>query len=369
MNWIRGIIIGLDPGVNFGIAILDVHGKVVNLVTKRNVKRSDVIKYITKFGRPLIVTSDVNPPPRTVEKIAHAFGCKLFIPEKSLTTKEKYRLTKEYHKLIKTDHETDALASCIKAWKHYRKFLKTIENTLNKYGLSTYYSEVVRKLLKEKRENIIKIIDELIAKERKIVEIEKRRSKEREIILKLEKKLVKKKQEVEYLRKELALLNRRLASVSTKLKIFSKIKLSLRELKKLREENRKMRKYIELLRKIEILSKNNLVPVLKMSMVSPKLLEELEKYIGLRDRVILLNTNENLTFLNQFGIKCLLAEKPPARNLLGKLEFPVIPKQSIPIHTVYGIDAVEEEKLEKVLAKFRKEGLIEWLKEYRKRRE
>ena len=58
---VRGLIVGIDPGITTGIAILDLYGNVVKVCSKRNMGKNEIIRTITNFGHPLIITSDVNP--------------------------------------------------------------------------------------------------------------------------------------------------------------------------------------------------------------------------------------------------------------------------------------------------------------------
>ncbi|WP_256202464.1 DUF460 domain-containing protein [Sulfuracidifex tepidarius] len=85
----RRTIVGLDPGLEVGIAILDVHGKLLLLDTKRSIDREEIISIISNYGTPIMVATDVNPVPDTVKKIASALGCKLFVPEREMSAEEK----------------------------------------------------------------------------------------------------------------------------------------------------------------------------------------------------------------------------------------------------------------------------------------
>jgi len=77
-----------------------------------------LIKEIIKYGKPLIIASDVNPAPKAIEKIAKNLGSKLFFPEKSLTNLEKEKIIKNFKEKIKSSHEKDALAASLKSLKN-----------------------------------------------------------------------------------------------------------------------------------------------------------------------------------------------------------------------------------------------------------
>jgi predicted RNase H-like nuclease (RuvC/YqgF family) len=154
----RALIVGIDPGVSTGIAILDTKGELIAVASKRYAKRSEITKYITKFGNPVIIASDVNPPPESVKKIAKALGCKLFYPEVSLSNAEKNEIVKKYEI---GGHQKDALAAGIKAFKsHHELFLK-IKDVATKLELEDIFDEIVIKLIKEKADNIADAIEKI----------------------------------------------------------------------------------------------------------------------------------------------------------------------------------------------------------------
>lgn len=154
----KALIIGIDPGLNTGIAILDTKGNLIAVTSKRYAKRSEITKYITKFGNPVIVASDVNPPSESVKKIAKAFGCKLFYPEVSLSNIEKNKIVKKYK--IR-GHQKDALAASIKAFKSYHELFSKIEDATTKLKLENIFDEIVIKLIKGKADNIADAIEKI----------------------------------------------------------------------------------------------------------------------------------------------------------------------------------------------------------------
>ncbi len=116
------IIVGLDPGTTTGIAALNLSGELVDLTSSRGLSSSDVIEWIAARGRPLVVASDVFPTPGSVEKVKRAFNAVLFSPGGDIPAEEKIALGKEFG--YKNDHERDALAAAISAFKKYKnKFL------------------------------------------------------------------------------------------------------------------------------------------------------------------------------------------------------------------------------------------------------
>jgi len=135
----RYIIVGVDPGIETGLAILDLDLKPITIMSGRNLDREEIIQHITKCGVPVLIATDKNPPPEMVEKLAASLGVKLYIPDRSLSNSEKDVLVDEYVRSygvsIKTTHERDALASCLKAYKAFEEKFIQIANRLNEIGL------------------------------------------------------------------------------------------------------------------------------------------------------------------------------------------------------------------------------------------
>ncbi len=116
------IIVGLDPGTTTGIAALNLSGDLVDLTSSRGLSSSDVIEWIAARGRSLLVATDVFPTPGGVEKVKRAFNAVLYSPGGDIPAEEKIALGKEFG--YKNDHERDALAAAISAFKKYKnKFL------------------------------------------------------------------------------------------------------------------------------------------------------------------------------------------------------------------------------------------------------
>ncbi len=149
-------------------------GDLIKLLSRRNAGKKDIIRIITKFGRPLIVSTDVSPAPKSVEKISSSIGSMLFVPDKSLSAAEKHDIVKKFKRQcrksdieikVKDRHERDALASAIKAWKSSKSLLRKVNNALKKSSMENVFDDVVSMLIKEESENITNAI-RLVEKKR-----------------------------------------------------------------------------------------------------------------------------------------------------------------------------------------------------------
>jgi len=153
----------LDPGTTVGVAILDLHGELVELRSKREASKSDLIKHILKFGKPLIIASDVNPMPKTIKKLASALGSRTYYPEVSLTNLEKEKIVRDFEEEIKNSHQKDALAAAIKAFRSYHELFIRVEKSLK--NRKEMYDDVIKIVLKKKSDSISDVIKALVKNE------------------------------------------------------------------------------------------------------------------------------------------------------------------------------------------------------------
>ncbi|WP_252896602.1 DUF460 domain-containing protein [Metallosphaera hakonensis] len=64
----RPVIVGLDPGLEVGISVIDMYGNPLLLTTKRGMDRESIIELILEKGTPALIATDVNPVPDMVKK-------------------------------------------------------------------------------------------------------------------------------------------------------------------------------------------------------------------------------------------------------------------------------------------------------------
>jgi len=114
----RYLIVGLDPGTTTGIAALDLDGNLLYLASSRQMNMADVIESLYKVGKPLVIASDVEPMPFTVEKIRRAFSAIAFTPKQDTSVEMKMELTAPFP--YGNDHERDALSAALDAHRQYR---------------------------------------------------------------------------------------------------------------------------------------------------------------------------------------------------------------------------------------------------------
>ncbi|MEM0005942.1 MAG: DUF460 domain-containing protein, partial [Ignisphaera sp.] len=156
----KPVIVGIDPGIEVGIAIVDLSLKNIFLISSRDLDKVNIINKVYSIGTPIAIATDKNPPPETVRKISSLVGIPLYIPSQSLSTEEKERLIDWLKKKgieinLRTSHERDALAAALKFYKSFeRKFIE-LERRIDELGLEVDIDELKLLLLKGKTINEI----------------------------------------------------------------------------------------------------------------------------------------------------------------------------------------------------------------------
>jgi len=256
------IIVGVDPGIETGLAIVDLDLNPLLVLSSKNLDREEILQIIRKYGIPVLVSTDKNPPPEIIEKLAASLNTVLYCPSRTLSTAEKDSLVYEYveiHKLnLKTTHERDALASCLKAYKEYEEKFLQLTSKLNEIGLhprrlQKYKAEIIRgrpvaEVVEEMindyiskgetygKENIVRMIKLLVNED-----IERR---DKELIAEMEK--IAKERDV--LRKRVVELERQLTQLETELHLrtleFNSEVAKDREISELRHRLRKLTEHL-----------------------------------------------------------------------------------------------------------------------------
>ncbi len=358
------LIVGIDPGITVGLAILDMNGNLLAVLSKRGMSRDEIVNFITKIGQPLIVASDVNPLPKTVEKIAKTLHAKPYFPDEPLHVKEKEELVKDFSGIVKGGHEVDALAASIKAWKSYRSFFLKTKGDLEKMGLSEFFEDVIVKLIRGEADNIEDAANEVLNQKRRILpKIKPVIEKDLGLVQKLQRALAQKDKYIGILRQQSDVLNRALNKERMKLRYLDKIRLDAEELEKTKGEMETLKKTNGLLKILRKIEGRNLVPLIEIEGD----VDGLDKNIDLEDRFLFTNSLENLNLLNQYKIKGLLTTDAVDKKMVKDLEFPVIQVNEELIQNIEGIKTIEIEDLERELPQAKKTGLVEWLEKYKRR--
>ncbi len=134
------MIVGIDPGTTIGYAIFDLEMNPVLIGSKREMSKEELAGIIRKKGKPSLLACDVNPAPDLLLKLASYFNTRIFIPEKDMGDREKSELVKGME--FSNEHEMDAAASAMKAFRFYENKLRQIDRILKEKGLSGKAGEI-----------------------------------------------------------------------------------------------------------------------------------------------------------------------------------------------------------------------------------
>ncbi|MDD1715929.1 MAG: DUF460 domain-containing protein [Methanolinea sp.] len=139
----RYLVVGIDPGTTTAIAALDLDGNLLHLESSRQMSMSGVIEALYRVGKPLVIASDVHEMPYSVEKIKRAFSGIAYSPRQDMSVETKMELAAPYH--YKNDHERDALAAALDAYRIYRnKFQNLLKRVPPGVDLEEVKAGIVR---------------------------------------------------------------------------------------------------------------------------------------------------------------------------------------------------------------------------------
>ncbi len=124
----RYLIVGVDPGMVTGVAVMDLNGRVLRLISGRGMTRGQIARSLALLGRALLFASDVSPPPDMVTKLAAMHNALVFSPERPMRTYEKSEIagmiSEEQGVVVEDAHQRDSLAAAFKAYSSLRNKLE-----------------------------------------------------------------------------------------------------------------------------------------------------------------------------------------------------------------------------------------------------
>ncbi len=134
---------GIDPGTTTAVAALDLDGNLMHLESSRQMNMSGVIEALYKVGKPLVVASDVQEMPYSVEKIRRAFSAVAYTPRQDTSVEAKIALTAAFP--YANVHERDALSAALDACLQYQnKFRNLIRRVPPGHDLDEVRAGVIR---------------------------------------------------------------------------------------------------------------------------------------------------------------------------------------------------------------------------------
>ena len=153
----RGIIVGFDPGLTVGIAILDLKGNLISLKSFKKIRKSEIISHIIDYGRTVLLATDVCPTPKTVRKLASSLNSKIWSPYRNMSVESKIDIVDSYLQnnnkdktsfvLPQNAHERDALAAAVKTYRDHINKFRQIEKRAEKAKLTESAVDAIKAMV------------------------------------------------------------------------------------------------------------------------------------------------------------------------------------------------------------------------------
>lgn len=361
----RPVIVGVDPGVTTGVAVLDLNGKPIYLASIKGIDRGSIIEEISGLGRPVMFAVDVSEVPESVRWIAAKFNAPVYSPPADLDAAEKREIATRILGRPPVDtHQRDALAAAYKAFQLMRRKLEHVEHELSKMGVEIDVDKV--------KESVVRGVTLAEAIERAIDDVlgEKKRSGEgdREVLARntenrgepdyqyLVEKIERLEAERRILEDKIRELERRvrlaeLEAASARRQVRLEI-LKDEEVRRLRERARLLESRINeleerlehtmgvvrMLEEVAVkLQRGDLVLLRRLSSLTPRSIRKSEEVLGplLPGEIIFLPRSapidrEALGILAEASIHGVIAEDEKSADLLVSYGIPAIPSSRVP---------------------------------------
>lgn len=396
----RGLILGIDPGITCGLAVLDLNANLLLLRSEKELTRKKIIRETANFGVPVYIGTDVYPPPEFVKKLSKSLNAKIYTPSHILSVTEKREITRKFlegkNLKIRDSHQRDALASAIKSYQNLKNKFEQVEahvKEMNVYvpldqvkaavarGVSI--NEAIMSFLREEEydeteETIIpeekpeEVIDKL---KDKIDHYRLKLRRQREKIQRLEEQVAQSQGNIETLKEEIRSLNNQIEILRSENLVEIKLdRMHARyqeenarlksELTKLKNELASVRLQFSGLRRMKLMESRGIVYPLKIvKSFNQEEIRKTDELLGIKsgDIIFLQDSTgggrQAAEFLIQKRISAIICGSGISHIALEKFveaEILVITSEDVNIKQVDEFAVIDMEELERVLAKYRK---------------
>ena len=137
----KPLIVGIDPGTTAAYCVLDTESRIVAMGSGKHLNPSSIIFNLNQLGRVIAIGTDKRKIPFSVEKISIKLGARLISPDEDILVKDKLRLSGNIE--LRNNHELDALASAMYAFKKIEPLLIKIRTHLKEEGKEGLFEKIV----------------------------------------------------------------------------------------------------------------------------------------------------------------------------------------------------------------------------------
>ena len=220
---LKSLIVGIDPGTNLGLAVIDDNGNIIDKLSGKNIQNEDIIKYISDLKYVVLIATDKKEIPKTILDIASKLNIGVYSPKEdiSLEIKNKYYQDENLKNIFENNHEFDAYISAIEALKKLKEIFEKAKRFSENQD---EYIKILRYILKNRKVEVVAAKNNLREKEKEIKngKKRKRRKKEKKDI-EIVKVVIKNKKEQKEKEKVIEELNKKYIELLNDYNILSKI--------------------------------------------------------------------------------------------------------------------------------------------------
>jgi len=382
----RYLMVGIDPGIVTGVAVISLSGRPIVIFSKRELSRNQLIRVLSSYGRVVLVATDVVPPPLYVKKLATSLNAVLYTPSHTLSVEEKRKLVQNYRERyagmkVLNAHQRDALAAVLKAYNSFKPKFEKLEKGLRRIDVPLSLNEAKALLIRGK--TIKEVIEELSKRAKPKERVCEIRTRADEIskyieglrsrIASLEIMLREKEREnrelqhkVSELEKELLAIQRKLIRIvrereakvlrDRKVMILSETIESLRKrLASLEAENSELR---EKLRTWKLITRKALKGEIEELINIPSLTPSRISSVGeLKDKIIYVASASSSDFrvaetLSRLNVKAVVIREPLPLHIKEAIEeagIPVVEGKDIDVTVLDGCVFANKPMLEEII--------------------
>jgi len=220
---LKSLIVGIDPGTNLGLVVIDDNGNIVDKLSGKNIQNEDIIKYISNLKYVVLIATDKKEIPKTILDIASKLNIGIYSPKEdiSLEIKNKYYKDDNLKKIFENNHEFDAYISAIEALKRLKEIFEKAKRVSENQD---EYIKILKYILKNRKVEAVAVKNNLREKEKETKEKKKRKkTKKDKKDIEIIKVIVKNKKDKEENEKIIEELNKKYIELLNDYNILSKI--------------------------------------------------------------------------------------------------------------------------------------------------
>jgi hypothetical protein len=138
---------------------MDLNGQVLSVKSFKEASRSDIVSHIIGYGKVVLISTDVYPPPKMVKKLSSILKSRIDAPPRFMSVESKIEVVDVYlsekssfprSKVVRSDeipqnaHERDAMAAALKTYKKYQNKLQQIARKADELNLTSSEVDAVK---------------------------------------------------------------------------------------------------------------------------------------------------------------------------------------------------------------------------------